>query len=438
MNSTLVVLDTNVFIRQPEVLLQLSDANVGLSLEVLRELDRLKASGGSAAYAARRAIKTLSEVLVVDNEMARGSFVYRVPSSEGVLITLLPQLEGVSDISGDDLILEELLAYADSEDALDVVFYTHDLNFRMRAMLDGLECADEKTLQDLGVHISEEDIESDGLLEVKDDFWGDFDGASEGKGYSLYPPQHYLDQITVGSFIKDSQKIYRVVECVREEGRVVLQVIKRNPVDGIEARDDRQRCALDALACDDIELVVLSGAAGCGKSLLAVAAAMKAINSDNTHDSLIVLKNKPPIVEEDGFLPGDLQDKMVPFIPGITDALVELGYDPEELLGEGVIEMRSINTIRGASWRGKFVIIEEGQNLTAKAMKAILTRLGEGSKVVITGNIVSSQIDAVNVSASSCGMARVIEAFSEHELASHVQLQSMYRNGIAAHAERAL
>ncbi|MFA0698521.1 hypothetical protein, partial [Vibrio sp. 10N.222.49.C9] len=106
---------------------------------------------------------------------------------------------------------------------------------------------------------SEEDIESDGLLEVKDDFWGDFDGASEGKGYSLYPPQHYLDQITVGSFIKDSQKIYRVVECVREEGRVVLQVIKRNPVDGIEARDDRQRCALDALACDDIELVVLSG-----------------------------------------------------------------------------------------------------------------------------------------------------------------------------------
>ncbi|MFA0698520.1 hypothetical protein, partial [Vibrio sp. 10N.222.49.C9] len=99
----------------PEVLLQLSDANVGLSLEVLRELDRLKASGGSAAYAARRAIKTLSEVLVVDNEMARGSFVYRVPSSEGVLITLLPQLEGVSDISGDDLILEELLAYADSE-----------------------------------------------------------------------------------------------------------------------------------------------------------------------------------------------------------------------------------------------------------------------------------------------------------------------------------
>ncbi|WP_261873632.1 PhoH family protein [Vibrio rarus] len=438
MSHPLMLLDTNVFINHPDVLNQLGSARVAVSLEVLRELDNLKVGGGESAYAARQAVRNLALIMTEDNELGSGSLVYENPSNRSVVVEVRADLAEVSDLKGDDKILAELELLASENSDLKPRLFTYDLNLRLRATSMGVPFASESEMSFFGYSSSGEGLSCDGLVVVKDDFWGGYDGASEGSFYVMTIPESYRQALVVGCYIDDGREIYNISRFDRDTGRAYLRVASKKSIGTISARDDRQRCAFDALSSDDVDLVILTGGAGSGKTILSVAHALSGVDS-GLFGSLRVLKNKPPLVEEDGFLPGEMNDKLIPYVPGVVCAVAELGYDLEGLIESESISFTSINTIRGASWYGsEVVLIEEAQNLTPKAIKAILTRLGVGVKCIITGNLSSSQIDHKSLGATTNGLARVVDSFADYEGSVHIQLQSKYRGGVAAHAEECL
>ena len=191
----------------------------------------------------------------------------------------------------------------------------------------------------------------------------------------------------------------------------------------------------------DVEVVSLIGQAGSGKTLLAVAAGLEQVlGEEQQYKKLIVSRPVQPLGKDIGFLPGTLEEKMDPWLMPIKDNLEFLMGNDRDMVKtyfeQGVIEIEAITYIRGRSITNAFIIIDEAQNLTRHELKTILTRVGEGTKIILTGDI--EQIDNIYIDETSNGLTYAVEKFKEYDISGHITLQKGERSKVATLAAKIL
>jgi PhoH-like ATPase len=223
---------------------------------------------------------------------------------------------------------------------------------------------------------------------------------------------------------------------VDTEGRTLeMLTVDDDPIWGIKARNVQQRMATELLLRDDIPLVTMTGKAGTGKTLLALAAGLLQIEDLQKYKKLLVARPIVPLGKDIGFLPGEKEEKLRPWMQPIYDNLEYLfntkrpGDLDKILAGMGSIQVEALTYIRGRSIPGQFIIIDEAQNLTKHEVKTILTRVGEGSKIVLMGD--PEQIDHPYLDESNNGLTYVVELFKDQKLAGHIRLEKGERSILA-------
>jgi PhoH-like ATPase len=228
-------------------------------------------------------------------------------------------------------------------------------------------------------------------------------------------------------------------------GRKLVPILDtRDGIWGIKPRNREQHFAFDALLDDRIKLVTLMGKAGTGKTLLAMAAGLKQVVQNREFRRLVVARPTIPVGKELGFLPGSLEEKLAPWMQPIHDALemlsdLNMGTDHRragDLLRSGAIMVEALSYIRGRSIANQFMVIDEAQNLTPLEAKTIITRVGQGTKVVLTGD--PYQIDNPYVDSSSNGFNYVVSKFRDQAIAAHIELQKGERSELAELAAKLL
>lgn len=206
---------------------------------------------------------------------------------------------------------------------------------------------------------------------------------------------------------------------------------------GIAHKNVEQRCALDALLDDNIKLVTLSGKAGTGKTLMAIVAGLESVIEKEVYNKMVVARPVVPMGHDMGFLPGSLDEKLAPWMQPIMDN-IEFLFESDgrkskdawqDLTDEGFLKMEALAYIRGRSIPNEFIIIDEAQNLTRHEIKTIISRAGEGTKIVLTGDVY--QIDNPKVDSMSNGLAYVIDKFKDQEIAAHIHFTRCERSELA-------
>ena len=262
------------------------------------------------------------------------------------------------------------------------------------------------------------------------------DAEDSGKFY----PNEYIMLVSssnekktaIAKYKSEAEKLLKVAEC---NGG------KKKAAWGVKPRNKEQGFALNLLRDPDVHIISLVGKAGSGKTLLALSAGLEQVlEGQGKYNHLIVSRSVQPMGKDIGFLPGTMEDKMMPWIAPIRDNLKYLmGNDKGALdsyIGQGVIEIEALTYIRGRSIPNAFIIIDEAQNLTTHELKTIITRVGEGTKIVLTGDI--EQIDNVYVDEFSNGLTYAVEKFKEYDLSGHVALQKGERSKVATLAAKIL
>ena len=223
---------------------------------------------------------------------------------------------------------------------------------------------------------------------------------------------------------------------------------------GVKARNKEQMFAMDLLMDPEVQVVSLVGKAGSGKTLVAIAAGLeqvistldikydlkKATKEDAGYKRLVVSRPVMPMGKDIGFLPGTMQEKMAPWLAPVQDNLKFLTGDDQTTLDDymdrGIIEMEALTYIRGRSIANAFIVIDEAQNLTAHEIKTILTRVGEGTKIVLTGDI--EQIDNIYINEMSSGLTHAVEKMKGFAITGHVTLRKGERSQVATLAAKVL
>jgi PhoH-like ATPase len=343
-----------------------------------------------------------------------------------------PQLATALDHSAQDqAILQTAIDVRDSGER-PTVFVTMDSNLRIRA--DALGLAAE-TYENLRVEVDQLDR---GVAEL------DVDGAVIDAFFhdgTCHPPEGHDLHPNVCVLLRDrlapSHTALGRFDAARE--RIVPLRVQREGVMGIRPRNKEQTYALDLLLDDSIRLVTLVGKAGTGKTLLALAGGLKRTVEDQAYSRLLVSRPVMPLGRDIGFLPGDVEEKLNPWMQPIFDNLEFLfatgsgkGREPRgfaELLETGQIQVEPLTYIRGRSLPHQYLIVDEAQNLSPHEVKTIITRCGEGTKIVLTGD--PFQIDNPYVDSASNGLTIVADRFKNEKLAGHILLSKGERSELA-------
>ncbi|MBP2689717.1 MAG: phosphate starvation-inducible protein PhoH [Deltaproteobacteria bacterium] len=428
------VLDTNVLLHDPNALFKFEDNRVFVPIVVIEELDHFKKDLNMLGRNARTVSK------YIDRLREKGNLSDGVPLENGGMLRVAFGAEGVnllpSELRGDladNHILGVAMSVRGQEKDVPVVVITKDTNLRIKA-------------DALGIHA--EDFESDrvdidelyrGVREVPvgKDFIDRFYAAGECDpppgAEELFPNEYvvFRDASTGSSALARhdfASKRIRLLPAMKED------------VWGIRPRNKEQHFALDILLDDSVKLVTLAGKAGTGKTLLAIAAGLRKTSDDEVYQRMLVSRPVLPMGKDLGFLPGDVEEKLKPWMQPIFDNVEYLfgfnkkkkqggvrGY--QELMNLGILEIEPLTYIRGRSIPNQFIIVDEAQNLSPHEVKTILTRAGENSKVVLTGD--PYQIDNPFVDSASNGLSHAVEKFKGESMAGHVLLVKGERSPLA-------
>ena len=335
-----------------------------------------------------------------------------------------------------------------------------DINIRVKCDSLGLKCQDYLSMrvasdvEDLYKGVKVINV-SEGIVDA---FYRDGSiPAQEVTQENIFPNQVIILKTvdSLGNTIKSAMS-----RC--HSGNVLKSLTKIDDVFGLRPRNKEQTFSLDLLLDDSIKLLSMTGKAGCGKTLLAIAAGLEQLHTMGAkpkYQKLIVSRPVQPVGKDIGYLPGTLEEKMEPWIAPIRDNLDFLlglnGKKPQRLTRKksedgfissdpylelmqqkGLIEIEAISFIRGRSIPNAFIIIDEAQNLTIHELKTIVTRVGEGTKIVLTGDV--EQIDNVDVDVYTNGLTYAIEKFKEHSISAHVTLLKGERSELATLASKIL
>jgi PhoH-like ATPase len=433
--SRTYVLDTNVLLYDPNAIEVFEDNDLVIPITVIEEVDRFKKDLNETGRNARMVSRRLDEL----RQLGRLSTGVPLPSG-GKLRVVIPSADGqdvpsmLMNNSNDNQIIGVAHTLAQSGDPGDVILVTRDTNMRIKADSLGIQAEDYEHAH---IHMDESYT---GVREVM--------VSSEQIG-ALYSPSGlawddastYPNQFLILS--ADNNPSQTGMARYDHENKRLRAVGKhREGVWGIFARNKEQLFALDMLLDDSISLVTLDGMAGTGKTLMAIACGLKKVADDRAFRRLVVSRPIFPLGKDLGFLPGDVSEKLNPWMKPIFDNLDLLlgenendsrraGTPPsyQALLDQGILEVEPLTYIRGRSMPRQYLVVDEAQNLTPHEVKTVLTRAGEGTKIILTGD--PYQIDNPYVDSTSNGLTYVVERFKESTAAGHITLRKGERSQLA-------
>ncbi|TDX15497.1 PhoH-like ATPase [Petrotoga sibirica] len=416
------IIDTNVLIHDPNSILSFQDNNVLIPFPVLEEIDKLKTRSDKVAKSAR-------EVNRILDSFRNGTPLHKgikLPEGGTLKILALEKNDDKHKIptylgeSKDDFILYYAM-FLKRTDILPTIIVSKDLNLRIKADALGLESQDYltdkidiKLLPD-GYYITENPSKE---VEEKDEY--DFSEL----GFKEEPfPNTYLNYGNL--FLRYDSK--------SKKFQTILMDFE-SEIFGIKPRNAEQVFSLDALINPDIPFVTLVGKAGTGKTLLALAAGLYCVQVEKLYNKLLISKPVIPMGKDIGYIPGDIEEKMRPWLQPIYDNLDLLfkgsGKKPEEYLTKkDLLEIEVLSYIRGRTIPNQYMIVDEAQNLTPAEVKTILTRVGEGTKIVLTGD--PYQIDNPYLDSSSNGLVYTASKFKDNPLSANITMKKGERSELA-------
>ncbi|MDN7141734.1 PhoH family protein [Pseudomonas sp. JQ170] len=447
----LYVLDTNVLIHDPNALLNFEEHHVAIPMTVLEELDKLKTGKHTIAAECRQAIRLIDQTLgdASPADVEQGVPIQRGKSGPKGFLSILmsPRNEPnrlLPENLNDNIIINQLLELRSRRTDRDVVLVTKDINMRLKARACGIAAEDYSTDQ----LVDDVSLLSKGYHSVTGSFWDRVSKVEtrQDRGRTWHRVQMIdnLPAVHINEFIIDEQGFVGWIKGIKD-GELVLLDLHQEPLLhqeawGLKPRDIHQSLALFALLDPDIHLVNLTGAAGSGKTILALAAAIEQTMVSKRYRRIIATRSVQGLDQEIGFLPGTEAEKMEPWLGAITDNLEALHMDDENthgsvdyILERVPLQFKSLNYIRGRSFQQSLILIDECQNLTPHQMKTIITRAGAGSKVICLGNL--AQIDTPYLSATSSGLTYLTERFKDFPNGVHITLQGVPRSILAEYAE---
>ncbi|ADI37874.1 PhoH family protein [Waddlia chondrophila] len=433
MKKKTFVLDTNVLLHDPESILKFPKSYVVIPVTVLEELNRMKRLPDELGKHSRTVFRLFDSIskegrgdlhkgLNLDNG---ASLRIQLHSKAGMLGDLTPSIR-------DNRILMSALLLQEQGEV--VVFVSKDFAARIKAEAIGLEAEDYENLK-----FSYDDLyRGIRLIDVTkrevDEFFKDSILKVEANGWK---PNEYC-------VMKSPENSSAIGKYDAADGSV-KPLIKFSDLWGVRPRNVEQKCAVDLLLRDDIKLVTLIGPAGTGKTLLALACGMRKVFDDNEFMRILVSRPVVPLGRDIGYLPGTKEEKLFHWMQPIYDNLEYLcdstsGNGPNDTLqwvmDSKKIEMEAVTYIRGRSLPKAYIIVDEAQNLTPHEMKTIISRAGEGTKVVLTGD--PTQIDNPYLDQDSNGLTYTVGRFSDEKLYGHVYLSKTERSELAALAAEIL
>ena len=437
------ILDTSVYLTDADALFKFENHDIFVPLKVLEEIDKHKKRQDSVGANARKTIRTLDEFRAKGN-LQKG---VRINKGKGLIAVVsyevLKNVAFPSDLDlgiPDHIILATAMAVRDASSRKTFVV-SRDINMRVICDSIGLMAEDYRTEK---IITSSEELYS-GLSEhlvddqVIDRFYdGDDIIIREDETAEVWHPNQYV--LLVSNANEKKTCIARFYTHFQPLKKIIHDKI---PDWKISSRNKEQAFAIDLLLDPTIKVVSLVGRAGSGKTLCAIAAGLQqtiGLRGSNPYDRMIVSRPVQPLGKDIGFLPGTMEEKMLPWLMPIQDNLqFLLGGNKNTLqmyVSKGKIEIEALTYIRGRSIANAFVIIDEAQNLTAHEIKTIMTRVGEGTKIVLTGDI--EQIDNVYVNETSNGLAHAVEKLKEFPLSGHVTFTRGERSEVATLASKVL
>ena len=429
------VLDTSVYLTDSQSIYNFKNNDIVIPLKVLDEIDKHKKRQDSVGVQARNIIRILDQLRDRGN-LFKG---VRIGKGKGILIVkkynpfLLPDDLELED--SDNQIIATALTNKKENEKRKTILVSRDINMRVKCDALGIETMDydlEQVVEDPeGLYSgSTELLVSDSLI---DKFYSESNVILEKE--KIYPNQFVM------LVSKENEKKTALCK-FRSNTRPLEKLVHiKNQVWGVRARNREQAYALDLLMDPSIPVVTLVGQAGSGKTLLALCAALEqTFGADPKYKKIVVTKPVQPVGKDIGFLPGTMEEKMLPWLAPIQDNLQYLfGNDKMTLdmyIDDGKIEVEAMTFIRGRSIANSYIIVDEVQNMTQHEIKTILTRVGEGTKVILTGDI--DQIDNVYIDATNNGLTYVVERFKDQELSGHVTLKKGERSDVATIAAKIL
>jgi PhoH-like ATPase len=457
----LFVLDTNVLMHDPMCLFRFEEHDIFLPMIVLEELDGHKKGMTEVARNARQASRTLDALAgaqgadiahglnldTTGHREAGGCLFFQTQPLDAKLPTSLPPGKADNQILGVVQSLREKFA------PREVVLVSKDINMRVKARALGLQTDDyqnDKTLDDL-------DLLYSGSLALPPDFWskhGNVESWQSGS-HTFYRisgplvPSLLINQFVFFEAPGEPSLYARVIE-IRGK-TAVLKTLKdyghlKNSVWGVTTRNREQNFAMNLLMDPEVDFVTLTGTAGTGKTLMALAAGLTQVLDDRRYTEIIMTRATVSVGEDIGFLPGTEEEKMGPWMGALDDNLEVLGKTDggagewgraatNELI-RSRIKIKSMNFMRGRTFLNKYVIIDEAQNLTPKQMKTLITRAGPGTKIICMGNL--AQIDTPYLTEGSSGLTFAVDKFKGWPHSGHITLARGERSRLADFASEVL
>ncbi|QXZ10132.1 PhoH family protein [Comamonas sp. Y33R10-2] len=462
--TTLFVLDTNVLLHDPSSLFRFEEHDIFLPMVVLEELDNHKKGMTEVARNGRQVSRTLDSLVASQAEgdlakglplnatgqkSATGTLYFQTNPLGAALPDSLPQGKA------DNQILGVVAALREQHTERAVVLVSKDINMRVKARALGLAAEDyqnDKVLED-------GDLLYSGALALHADFWSkagkNVESWQEGAITYYRVSGAIVDQLMINQFVyyeaPGEPSLYMRVTEIRDK-TAVMKTLRdfgnpKNAVWGVSTRNREQNFAMNLLVNPEVDFVTLTGTAGTGKTLLALAAGLAQVLDERRYTEIIMTRATVSVGEDIGFLPGTEEEKMGPWMGALDDNLEflakgdggnagEWGRSATNELIRSRIKIKSMNFMRGRTFLNKYVIIDEAQNLTPKQMKTLITRAGPGTKIICMGNL--AQIDTPYLTEGSSGLTYVVDRFKGWPHSGHITLARGERSRLADFASEVL
>ncbi|MBN2864773.1 MAG: PhoH family protein [Thiotrichales bacterium] len=466
-SKRLFILDTNVLMHDPMALFNFEEHDVFIPMTVLEELDAGKKGMSEVSRNVRETNRLIDQIIndANFNEIKLGLPLERIhPNSKkgnihlGKLYfetePLLVELPiSLPSHKADNHILQTGLALKEHYPNRNVTLVTKDINMRIKSSAVGLHSEDyynDRVLEDADLLYTGWEMLPEHFFEEHGQNMKSWQEGSRtfyelevAKDCPWYPNECLISENEAG---------FKAIVRSVDDGKATLEYLDdfgkgSNGVWGIETRNPEQNMAMNFLMDPDIDFVSLLGIAGTGKTLLALAAGLEQTLDLNLYNEIIMTRATIPIGDDIGFLPGTEEEKMTPWMGALMDNLevltgAENTNSPEwekestQFLLSKRIKIKSLNFMRGRTFQNKFIILDEAQNLTPKQMKTLITRAGQGTKIVCIGNI--GQIDSPYLSETTSGLTYVVDRFKDWEHGAHITLQQGERSRLALFASDTL
>lgn len=427
MNRKTFVIDTNVLLYDPESITKFPGGDIVIPISVLEELDTMKRIPSELGRNSRVVFRFLDSLKTLE----QGNLHSGVTLENGATIRI--QLEVKTDYKyqfamtiNDNRII--LAAYSLQEEGKTVVFVSKDFAARVKAEAIGLEAEDYENLKVSYDTVYRGMRKIDLPKQEIDLFYKD--------GSIPIPPN--LEPKPNEYFVMTSPEHSSAVGKYDHHNKKIEPLLKTVSTWGIKPRNVEQRCAIDLLMRDDIKLVTLLGPAGTGKTLLALACGLRKVFDEGTYTRILISRPIVPLGRDIGYLPGTKEEKLFHWMQPIYDNLEFLcessgGESSDTLrwvMESKKIEMEAVTYIRGRSLPKIYFIIDEAQNLSPHEVKTIISRAGEGTKVILAGD--PTQIDNPYLDKDSNGLTFTVGKFSDQKIYGHIFLDKTERSELAA------